>query len=149
MKREDEGGTLSRKKSSSTLKNCRKLKCSDRSKKPVSKIEAIDRIEKILGVVKGTQDGEARSAARLVLRLCEAYGVSLERLRGPSGGSVDDLIDKVEQLTRSQVSAQNVVDLDSEHSVVNDSWASRIGSSYEFRHVQAFEDRNGREQGAA
>jgi hypothetical protein len=149
MKGKDECGTLRRERSSSTSKNSRTWRGSAFSTKLVSNIERIDRIEKILAVVKGTQDGEARAAARLVLRLCETYGISLEQLRGPSGGPVDDLIDKVEQLTRSGASAQNDADLGSEHSLTNNSSASGMRLHYEFRRVQAFEDHNGREWGAA
>ncbi len=119
------------------------------STKLVSKIESIDKIEKILGVVKGAEGGEARAAARLVLRLCETHGISLEQLRGPSGGSADDIITKVQRLTRAGDAIGNLNDLETEPFHVNDSSALGVGLSYEFRLVQASKNRNGGERGAA
>ena len=58
-------------------------------------IDRIKKMEKILALVDSPYEGEALAAARMVLRLIQAWGIDLQSLRFSSGDLVDSLLENV------------------------------------------------------
>ncbi|MGO9117262.1 MAG: hypothetical protein ACLQPD_06575 [Desulfomonilaceae bacterium] len=62
-----------------------------------STAERINKMEKILALLNSPHEGEAMSAARMVMKLSHAWGIDVNRLRGLSGEPVDNLLEMVAQ----------------------------------------------------
>ncbi len=60
-----------------------------------STAERINKLEKILALVNSPHNGEAMSAARMLMKLSKAWRIDLGLFRDPSGQKVETLVDGV------------------------------------------------------
>jgi hypothetical protein len=58
-------------------------------------IERIKKMGKILALINSPHEGEALAAARMAMKLVQAWGIDLPTLRFSSGDLVDNLLEKV------------------------------------------------------
>ena len=69
--------------------------CSCGSERILSTVEKMNKMRKVLALVNSPHEGEAMSAARMVMKLSQAWGLDVNRLLGLSGELVDNLLELV------------------------------------------------------
>jgi hypothetical protein len=80
-----------------------------------STIERMNKMRKILALVNSPHEGEALTAARMVMKLSRAWGIDLGHLRGPTEELVENLLEKVVQSGHGRFSASQAVPTNQVH----------------------------------
>jgi hypothetical protein len=69
--------------------------CSHGAERVLSTVERMAKMKKVLALLNSPHEGEAMSAARMVMKLSQAWGINVNGLRGLSGELVDNLLEMV------------------------------------------------------
>jgi|GEM_PF-6832686 hypothetical protein len=69
--------------------------CSHGAERMLSTVERMAKMKKVLALLNSPYEGEAMSAARMVMKLSQGWGIDVNGLRGLSGELVDNLLEMV------------------------------------------------------
>jgi hypothetical protein len=83
------------KKSGQPLDDFAVENCSHVSERILSTVERMTKMKKVLALLNSPHEGEAMSAARMVMKLSRAWGIDVNHLRGLSRELVDNLFEMV------------------------------------------------------